>query len=148
LQAFLPRLNAQGVATAKQSPRRAEAVGILFLAHFTDAAAASVCTNPTIFGGVNHRLYCQNHGCGCAFFDYDNDGWMDIRPFWDSRGTSSGRTNLPTGIIDGTFSDVTAKAACRAGWLARVCVGDYDNDGFEDLFITYWGETSSTTTTG
>src|SRR5258708_3690245 len=139
-------LSGQGVATrgAKPTPR-GKPSGIPFLAHFTDVAQSAGLREPTIFGGVNRKDYIvETMGCGCAFFDYDNDGWMDIFVLCGTRFAENpaGATNrLYRNNRDGTFSDVTAKAGLlRTGWASGVCVGDYDNDGFEDLFITYWGD--------
>jgi hypothetical protein len=82
-------------------------------------------------------------GCGAAFFDYDNDGWLDIFLLSGTRldGPPEGATNrLYKNNRDGTFTDVTEKAGLtRSGWASAVAVGDYNNDGFEDLFVTYWG---------
>jgi hypothetical protein len=84
-------------------------------------------------------------GCGVALFDYDNDGWLDI---FLVNGTSldpAVRNRNPTSYLfhnnhDGTFTDVTEKARLtRSGWGQACCVGDYDNDGFDDLFVTYFG---------
>ena len=79
-------------------------------------------------------------GCGCAFFDYDNDGWLDILVLTGSRngdppGDASNR--LYKNNRDGTFTDVTGKSGLlRTGYWYGVAVGDYNNDGFEDLFLT------------
>ena len=85
-------------------------------------------------------------GGGAAFFDYDNDGWIDI---FLVNGTSfdpeGPRQRRPTSYLfhnnrDGTFTDVTKKAGLtHSGWGQGCCVGDYDNDGFDDLFVTCWG---------
>src|SRR5579871_5511447 len=101
--------------------------------------------SPLIYGGVTHKTYIvETVGCGCAFIDYDNDGWLDIFLLCGTRleGAPEGATNrLYHNNRDGTFSDVTEKAGLkRSGWASAVCVGDYNNDGFEDLFITYWGQ--------
>jgi len=86
----------------------------------------------------------EEMGGGCAFFDYDNDGWMDIFILGGRRleDIPSGASNrLYKNNRDGTFTDVTRRAGLwDAGWAVGVCVGDYNNDGFEDLFITYYGQ--------
>jgi len=78
------------------------------------------------------------------FIDYDNDGWMDLFILSGTRleGAPPGTTNrLYKNNRDGTFADVTEKAGLTAvGWASAVCVGDYNNDGFEDLFCTYFGQ--------
>ena len=86
----------------------------------------------------------ESMATGCAFFDYDNDGWMDIFILSSRRleNTPAGATNrLYKNNRDGTFTDVTVKAGLvDVGWAEGVCVGDYNNDGFEDLFLTYYGQ--------
>src|ERR1700756_1257329 len=75
-----PRLFAQGVAqhTAKPMARPAPS-GRPFHAHFVDVAAAAGLTAPVIYGGGDNKKYIlEATGCGCAFLDYDNDGWVDI----------------------------------------------------------------------
>jgi hypothetical protein len=97
------------------------------------------------YGDPAHNIYIvEVNGAGCAFFDYDNDGWMDAFILAGRRleGIPPGSSNrLYHNNRDGTFTDVTAKAGLiDAGWTQGVCVGDYNNDGFEDLFITYYGQ--------
>jgi hypothetical protein len=140
------RLLAQGVAThtAKPVPRQAPS-GRAFDAHFVDVASAAGLRTPTIYGGVESKKYIlESTGCGCAFIDYDNDGWMDVFILSGTRrdGDPPGATNrLYKNNRDGTFTDVTARAGLTAaGWASGVCVGDYDNDGFEDLFCTAFGQ--------
>src|SRR5437016_12390607 len=116
-----------------------------FAAHFVDIAKETGLTEPVIYGEADHKDYIlETVGCGCAFFDYDNDGWMDIFVLNGSRsrGVPEGTTNrLYRNNRDGTFTDVTEKAGLHAsGWASAVCVGDYNNDGFEDLFCTYFGQ--------
>jgi enediyne biosynthesis protein E4 len=140
------RLLAQGVSThtAKPVPRQAPS-GRPFDAHFVDVSSAAGLHASTIYGGVESKKYIlESTGCGCAFVDYDNDGWMDIFLLSGTRldGAPPGATNrLYKNNRDGTFTDVTEKAGLGAvGWASGVCVGDYNNDGFEDLFCTSFGQ--------
>jgi enediyne biosynthesis protein E4 len=146
ISAATERLLAQGVATHTAKPlARSAPSGRPFNAHFVDVAASAGLTTPTIYGGVESKKYIlEATGCGCAFTDYDNDGWMDIFILSGTRleGVPPGTTNrLYKNNRDGTFTDVTEKAGLTAiGWASAVCVGDYNNDGFEDLFCTYFGQ--------
>ena len=111
---------------------------------FTDVAAQAGLTQSFVYGIPGEVIYIvESMGGGCAFFDYDNDGWMDIFILGGRTldGTPPGSGNrLYHNNRDGTFSDVTAKAGLNdPGWANGVCVGDYNNDGFEDLFLTYYG---------
>src|SRR5579884_3176041 len=144
--AAAPKLLGQGMASrgVKALPR-GKPSGIPFLAKFTDVAEAAGLHAPTIYGGISRKDYIiETTGCGCAFLDYDNDGWLDVFILSGTRfgAAPEGATNrLYKNNRDGTFTDVTAKAGLiRTGWPCGVCVGDYDNDGFDDLFISYWGE--------
>ena len=141
-----PVLLGQGVASRGVKPiARPKSSGIPFLANFTDIAPEAGLRYPTIYGPVDHKDYIiETVGCGCAFFDYDNDGWMDLLVLSGSRvhgapeGTSS---RLYRNNRDGSFTDVTEKAGLlRTLWASGVTVGDYNNDGFEDLFITVYGQ--------
>ena len=100
-----------------------------------------------IFGGEHKNKYLlETTGCGVAFYDYDNDGWLDIFLVNGTRLEGFPAGQEPTNRLyknnrDGTFTDVTAQAGLvHSGWGQAVCVGDYDNDGFDDLFITYFGK--------
>ncbi len=81
-------------------------------------------------------------GCGIAFFDYDHDGWLDILVLGGTRfgATPAGAGNrLYKNNRDGSFLDVTAKSGlARPGWVSGVAIGDYNNDGLDDLFLTYY----------
>jgi hypothetical protein len=136
----------QGVAPRAVKPQAKPAPsGRPFDAHFVDIAHEAGLIAPVIYGKSESKDYIlETTGCGCAFIDYDNDGWMDIFVLTGTRreGAPPGTTNrLYKNNRDGTFTDVTQKAGLEdVGWASAVCVGDYNNDGFEDLFCTYFGQ--------
>ena len=139
-------LKAQGVASrGVRAQPRAKASGLPFRARFTDVARKAGLTQPTIYGSADDpRFILETIGCGAAFLDYDNDGWVDIF-ILNGRlvdGIPPGATNrLYRNNRDGTFTDVTEDAGLvRSGWASAVCVGDYNNSGHDDLFVTYWGQ--------
>src|SRR6202521_2609492 len=117
------------------------------IANFTDVAEKAGLTMQEIFGGIDTKKYIiETTGTGVAIFDYDNDGWPDI---FLVNGTRLGTTpagpapsnHLYRNNHDGTFTDVTVKAGLTTtGWGQGVCIGDYDNDGWEDIYITYYGK--------
>ena len=117
-------------------------------AWFVDVAAEAGLHMQNVNGGTDTKKYIiETTGSGVAIFDYDNDGWPDIflanGTFLPGEGSSD---QAPTGHLyhnnhDGTFTDVTRAAGLAAvGWGQGVCVGDYDNDGFDDLYVTYYGK--------
>ncbi len=114
---------------------------------FTDITAEAGLTHAVNVSGspINKQFLLEEMGCGAALFDYDNDGWLDIFLVNGSSLDPSPRDRHSGSYLfrnnrDGTFTDVTEKAGLtRSGWGQGCCVGDYDNDGFEDLFVTYFG---------
>ena len=135
---------ATGMASRGIKPQpRGKPSGLPFHAHFTDIASSAGLRAPIVYGPTDRMDYIlESMGCGVAFLDYDNDGWLDIFLLSGTRrdGPVEGATNrLYKNNRDGTFADVTEKAGLvRQGWACGVTVGDYNNDGFEDLFITGW----------
>ena len=114
---------------------------------FKDIAKDAGLTDTVYYGSSEQvRYIVEANGCGVAFYDYDSDGWLDIFVLNGTRldGLPAGAT--PTNRLyknnrDGTFSDVTEEAGLvRSGWANSVCIGDFDNDGNDDLFVTYWGQ--------
>jgi len=115
--------------------------------NFVNVARESGLNVKTIFGGEHKNKYLlETTGCGVAFYDYDNDDWLDIFLVNGSRleGFPAGQapsSHLFKNNRDGTFTDVTTQAGLQhSGWGQGVCIGDYDNDGYEDLFVTYFGK--------
>jgi hypothetical protein len=114
---------------------------------FTDVTGgAGLSRAINISGSVTDKQFLlEEMGCGVALFDYDNDGWLDIFLVNGTTLNPAERDRNPTSYLfrnnrDGTFTDVTEKARLtRSGWGQGCCVGDYDNDGFDDLFVTYFG---------
>ena len=114
---------------------------------FINVARESGLNTQTIFGGEHKNKYLlETTGCGIAFYDYDNDGWLDIFVVNGSRLGGFSKGEEPTCHLyknnrDGTFTDVTVEAGLvRSGWGQGCCIGDYDNDGWDDLFVTYYGQ--------
>jgi hypothetical protein len=141
LQAQRGGMASRGV---KPTPR-GKPSGRPFNARFTDIAEQAGLRAPVIYGPPDHVAYIlETTGAGIAFLDYDNDGWLDIFVLCGTRldGAPPGATNrLYKNNRDGTFTDVTERAGLtRTGWAVGVTVGDYNNDGFDDIFITYWGQ--------
>src|SRR5437763_1092835 len=114
---------------------------------FIDIASTAGLSASNVFGGKKSSTYIlESTGTGAAILDYDNDGWPDIFLVNGTRLDGFDAKSAPTSHLyrnnhDGTFTDVTEKAGLVAsGWGQGVCVGDYDNDGWEDLYVTYYGK--------
>lgn len=120
---------------------------------FTDVAAAAGLTHPSVYGDVERkRFIIETNGCGTAFVDYDRDGWVDALVLSGTRLEPGGRraivwpandaprTRLYRNRHDGTFEDVSRRSGLdQIGWASSVCAGDFDRDGWIDLFVTYYG---------
>ncbi len=122
-------------------------------AWFVDVAAAAGLNMDNVNGGLRSKKYIiETTGSGVAVLDYDRDGWPDLYVVngdvvnGDSLPAGSGKGGRPTGHLyhndhHGTFSDVTRTAGMDAsGWGQGACAGDYDNDGYDDLYVTYYGK--------
>jgi len=147
LENILGLARAVGRTLSSSSEASPEAPGPEVKITFVDVARESGLNTQTVFGGEHKNKYLlETTGCGVAFYDYDNDGWLDIFLVNGSRLEGFPAGSEPTSHLfknnrDGTFTDVTEKAGLvHHGWGQGVCVGDYDNDGFDDLFVTYFGK--------
>ena len=115
---------------------------------FTDVQKEAGLTTKTIYGGeFKNKYLLETTGCGLAFYDYDNDGWVDLFLVngWRLEGFPAGQEphcHLFKNNRDGTFTDVTIGSGLemKTGWGQACCVGDFDNDGHDDLFVTYYGQ--------
>ncbi len=115
---------------------------------FVNVAREAGLNAKNTYGAEGRNKYLlETTGCGAAFFDFDSDGWLDI---FLVNGTRF-EAEYPLGQIptqrlfknnrDGTFADITVKAGLvRTAWGQGCCVGDYNNDGWDDLFVTAWGD--------
>ncbi len=138
-------LDGRGGLLASPLPR--EALLPPLAVRFVDVARAAGVSHKTVYGGEQKNTYLlETTGCGVAFFDFDNDGWLDIFFVNGSRLEGFPKGQEPVNHLyknnrDGTFTDVTEKAGLvHSGWGQGVSIGDYDNDGFDDLFVSYWGK--------
>jgi enediyne biosynthesis protein E4 len=95
---------------------------------------------------LDKQFLLEEMGGGVALLDFDNDTWLDIFLVNGSSFSSGGSARKPTSYLfrnnrNMTFTDVSEKAGFTvSGWGQGSCVGDYDNDGFDDLFVSYWGQ--------
>ena len=135
---------------AVQQPTTPDPWGVTF----TDIAERAGLRDTTVYGGLDKkRFIVETNGAGVALLDYDNDGWLDALVLSGTRLKDGAREAMeyapgsaPTNRLyrnrrDGTFEDVTDAAGLRrTGWASSVCAGDFDNDGWTDLFLTYYGQ--------
>lgn len=115
-------------------------------ADYQDIAPRAGLTAKTIIGEENEKPFLlESTGGGVVLLDYDNDGWLDIFLVNGSRraGFPPGQepiNHLYRNRQDGTFEDVTQRAGlARSGWGQGACAGDYNRDGYLDLYVTYYG---------
>ena len=135
-------------ATPKAAPKTTSPVaGTPLGFSFLDVAKSSGLNAKTIYGGEHkNRFLLETTGCGVAFYDFDQDDWIDIFLVNGTRLEGFPKGQEPISRLfknnrDGTFTDITAKTGMtRSGWGQGCCVGDYDNDGLNDLFVTYYGQ--------
>src|SRR5215470_11928290 len=114
---------------------------------FTDVTgAAGLAGFRHLSGGPGKDYLIETTGSGCAFLDYDNDGWLDI--YLVNGATLDAlrdKTKAPRAALyhnnhNGTFTDVTDKAGvANERWGQGVCIGDFDNDGWEDVYVSNFG---------
>ncbi len=101
---------------------------------------------PVIAGNpVSKKYIIEANGTGLAAIDYDRDGWLDLFVVNSSRLEGFGKDAPPVNRLyrnngKGAFTDATLEAGlAKSGWGNGVCAADIDNDGDDDLFVTYWG---------
>ena len=143
-------LLAATLVLAEPQPARPDAWPV----RFTDIARRAGLTHPSVYGGTDRkRFILETNGCGAGFLDYDRDGWIDALVLSGTRfeeqsrreqkwtGAEAPRSRLYRNLRNGTFEDVTSRVGLeRVGWASSVCAGDYDNDGWLDLSVTYYGQ--------
>ncbi len=137
-------------AKARPAPKgpRSPIEGAPLGVSFVDVVKESGLAFKTTYGGErSNKFLLETTGCGLAFYDYDADGWQDIFLVngWRLEGFPKGQEphcRLFKNNRDGTFTDVTKGSGldARTGWGQACCVGDYNNDGHDDLFVTYYGQ--------
>jgi hypothetical protein len=133
----------QRALTVEAAEAKPETLGV----RYVDVAQAAGLNVTNVWGGIDHkRSIIETKGSGLAFFDFDNDGWLDIYlTNGDRLNTTWPAGKAPTSHLfknnrDGTFTDVTEHSGLgQHGWQTGVCVGDYDNDGWDDLFCCFLG---------
>src|SRR5215469_2073837 len=138
----------QGVSTAMRPAKAAHIETTLAPIHvdFRDVAEKSGLTAMNVTGVTDRKKYIlESTGAGVAIFDFDNDGLPDVflvnGTTLDGKGAGEKSTShLYRNLGNLRFEDATAKSGLsHVGWGQGACVGDYDNDGRRDLFVTYYG---------
>src|ERR1700730_16530071 len=147
LQILLAAIVPLSLALALGNPAAQNSKNPKAIAYLTDKAKKAGLTMMNVFGGELSKKYIiETTGTGVAIFDYDNDGWPDIFIVNGTKLEGFPAGKAPTNHLyhnnhNGTFTDVTEKVGlAHTGWGQGVCVGDYDNDGWQDLYVTYYGK--------
>jgi enediyne biosynthesis protein E4 len=139
-----------GTPSLAPAPKIADTV---VLGKFTDITAASGVRFIGVASHTSHKYLLETMGSGVAVFDYDNDGLLDLffvngAPLDDpmakdsipEKGSPKDWNRLYRQHKDGTFEDVTERSGLKGvGYGMGVAVGDFDNDGYEDLYVTGYG---------
>ncbi len=134
-------------------PLQAQTAATPIPGHFTDTAAKSGITFTGVASHTPNKYLIETMGSGVAAFDFDNDGLLDLifvngapipnpapKGFVPKNSGPGDWNRLYHQKKDGTFEDVTEKSGLKGvGYGMGVAVGDYDNDGFEDLYVTEFG---------
>jgi len=142
-----------GISTAV-APRLARASPASSLGfHLTDVTNAAGIQFQHNSGAYGGKLLPETLGSGCAFLDYDADGWQDILLVngmdWPGHKRQHSTLRLYHNNRNGTFTDVTKSAGLEIEMYGMVvCVGDYNNDGFPDIFISCVGQSRLFRNTG
>ena len=139
----------EGLHPSRRSVRRAPVVKTdlpPIKVEFHDVAEAAGLVAPNVSGGRDAKKYLfETTGSGVALFDFDNDGLLDIYMANGTTLAGAGGSGDATGHLYRNrgglrFDDVTERAnLTRTGWGQGVCAADYNNDGFRDLLVTYYG---------
>ncbi len=141
---FAQGMGSAAKTVARPSPKAKAHAAPAF--DYRDIAAAAGLTAPTVYGGVaKKRFILEMTGNGVAVTDLDNDGLPDV--FFVNGARIEGAAPVSRMYRNkggGKFEDITARSGIsRTGWGQGVCAGDYDGDGWTDLFVTYYGSANS-----